>query len=139
METTKVKEFVTTHRQFFSSSDIDSVQKAVEKSDVNRYETIQNAGYRKVLPVVLSSVFLPFLGLDRYLTGSKFIAFLRASSFVLIVILMFYMTKETSVFKQVQTYPILAIFAWYVFEMCTAWYRTKKYNLNKLMRIVTED
>jgi hypothetical protein len=139
MDNAKVKEFVTTHRQFFSTSDIDSVQKAVEKSDENRYETIQNAGYRKVFPVFLSSLLLPFLGLDRYLTGSKFIAFLRASSFVLIIILAFYLSKETSLFKQAQTYIILAICGWYAVEICTSWYRTKKYNLNKLMRIVTED
>jgi predicted Na+-dependent transporter len=139
MEITKVTEFVKTHSQFFSTSDIASVQKALEKSDDNRYETVQNAGYQSVLPIFLSSLLLPFLGLDRYLTGAKFIAFLRVASFALIVILAFYMTKETSVFKQGQTYPILAICAWYVVEICTSWYRTKKYNLNKIMRIVTED
>jgi TM2 domain-containing membrane protein YozV len=77
MEQSKIELFIGTMNEKFNPTDIPLIISQLEKIDNSKFSLIQAADYKNPTTILIFSLFLGFLGVDRFILGQVFLGILK--------------------------------------------------------------
>ena len=111
MEKEQANLFITANAKYFNSGDIPMIREKLERADEVTFAQIQSCDFKDPTTVLIVSIFLGELGIDRFMIGDTGMGILKLLTF--------------------GCCGILAIYDWF-----TIMKKTKKVNLAKLSEII---
>ena len=77
MESGKVDLFVSTMNEKFASTNMMAVRSQLEKLDDSKFALLQSLNYKNPTTLLIISIFLGFLGVDRFMLGETGLGVLK--------------------------------------------------------------
>jgi TM2 domain-containing membrane protein YozV len=77
MESGKVDLFVSTMNEKFASTNMMAIRSELEKLDDSKFPLLQSLDYKNPTTLLIISIFLGFLGVDRFMLGETGLGVLK--------------------------------------------------------------
>jgi len=77
MEQSKIDLFVSTMNEKFASTNMMAIRSQLEKLDDSRFALLQTLNYKNPTTILIISIFLGYLGIDRFMLGQTGLGILK--------------------------------------------------------------
>ena len=77
MESSKIDLFISTMNEKFPSSSMMAIRSQLEKMDDSKFALLQSLNYKNPTTVLILSIFLGYLGVDRFMLGQTGLGVLK--------------------------------------------------------------
>lgn len=135
MEQQNAELFIQTKGKYFPADKIYTIREMLEKADDNKFNILNITPFKSTTTVVLFALFLGGLGIDRFITGSTGIGILKIVAGVIYFITYMAATANNDL-AALFIIPV-AIWIWFVVEIFTASKRTKNFNFQTFMGVIS--
>jgi len=131
MDADKINLFLSAKREYIPSSSFSAIKQSLEDLPNERESEISAIELKSPMVALIISIFIGWLGIDRFYIGDKYAGFGKLGAQVYLSILSFVVAFATVGIGCIFIAPIC--YAWWLIDLFFIVGATKKKNLEKLM------
>lgn len=111
MDSQKIDQFIAMNNKFFPTDKISIIREKLESVSENKYSVIQSLDYKDPTTLLIISIFLGYLGVDRFMLGQVGLGVVKLLT-------------------------LGGCGIWSIVDWCMVTKMTKEYNYNELMKYI---
>lgn len=111
MDPQKIDQFIVMNNKFFPTDKISTIREKLERVPENKYSVIQSLDYKDPTTLLIISIFLGYLGVDRFMLGQIGLGVVKLLT-------------------------LGGCGIWSIVDWCMVTKMTKEYNYNELMKYI---